>query len=583
MSAELNMKKVEANMNKPFIDLHTHSTFSELDGMIKIEDYILFAKENNLKALSVTDHGNVNSWINFYLKCKENEIQPILGYEAYVSSKQLDSDDENSKKNYHINIFAKNNNGYKAIIKLVTYANINNFFRKPRVTLDELSKYAGDIVITTACVGSQFSQLILENKLNECKSLLLEYKKIFKDDFYIEYNYHEFDNEKVVLQKLINFSKGLDIKAIITNDSHYLKKEDEIAHKILMCKGEKQTINDTSRFDYSHNYYKTKEEMQEILKEFDINIDSCIDNIYEIIDKCNVEIEFGNYIFPEYPTPNGEGQMQYLVDGVKKGILKRYGRANKEILDRVKYELGVIKNMGFAGYFNVVADYIKWAKDNNIRIGTARGSAGGSLVVYLLEITDIDPLKFGLLFERFLNPDRVSNPDIDSDVDSNERQSLLNYLFDKYGVYSATQISTKGYLKGKSAIKTVASRLGLDFNKYNKLLSQIKDPTIDSVDKVVEYSEKIQELYNSDDEVKKVIDTAKKIEGNIQSTGLHAGGIIICHKDISDICPIVRTKDGYATAWSDKIVEKLGLIKYDILGLSNLSTISNCLGRINNE
>jgi DNA polymerase-3 subunit alpha len=567
-----------------FIDLHTHTTYSELDGMIKLDDYIEFAKENNLEAIATTDHGNCNSIIEFYLKCKKNNIKPIIGSEFYCSVGLHNKEDEETRHNHHLILIAKNNVGYRNIIKLTTWANLENFYYKPRITLEKLKEHSEGIICSTACVGSQFAYLINNDRIAECEELIKQYVSIFGDDFYIEYGYHEFESEKNYVDNLIVLAKKYNVKTIITNDTHYLRKEDEIVHKILMCKGENQTINSESKFEYKHNYYKNKEEIAEIFSIFpEIDIDECIKNTYEIINKCDVEIEFEKYVYSELPVPDGHTQKSYLIQLVKDRVRNRYDVLTDEIKDRIKYEMSVILKMEFAGYFLMVADYVNWAKENGIRVGAGRGSASGSIVCYILGITEVDPIKYNLIFERFLNPDRVSFPDIDCDFEKNKRHLVIEYLAQKYGKHGAVQISTKGILKGKSAIKTVASRLGHNFEKYNNFIREINDPKITTVDMVVEASLKLQKALQTDEEVQNVIKLAKTIEGNIQSTGTHAAGIILSHIDISDYCPIVRTKDGLVTAWSDKIIEKIGLIKFDVLGLSNLSIIDNCLKIINKD
>src|SRR5574344_2068683 len=1001
--------------------------------MVRLDDYIKFAKYNNLQAISTSDHGNIDNWIEFYSKCKENNIKPILGSEVYLSEGIIDDNNEKTKLNFHLNLYAKNHTGYKNLIKLTTWANKENFYKKPRITFDILKQYSEGLICTSSCVGSIFAYYILNDDAQKAGELCQEFKQLFKDDFYIEFGYHMFDSEKKYVLFMEQIAKVLNIKTVITNDTHYLYKDDEYAHKILMCKGE-QTLADESKFSYSHNYYKNYDEIKSIFSCFKtIDVDKCLDNVYEIIDKCeDLNIEFGNYIYPELPIPNGETQDSHLFKQTMLGARKKFGKnISKEIIDRFQYEFGVISKMQFSGYFNMVSDYISWAKNNGIAVGPARGclspetlikttngykkisevkigdtiynrfgnkdtvlntlnydcdealiniktwknsyskvsvtsdhkvltikqpfknmkifscgeswvdggstldiekylninnaewieaknvelgdylirantdnsnnkpeinnidlskycgekdifddnfiyehktltkenplsirtisktanisrtvlkniknkgniknlkkleeylaennfnlddfinfkknnytkidrfisidkffmyfigyytgdgwykrsgcevglafnnttkhhqlrffkkyfksydtcirlghngknliqliiksrilkdfikdiipdystsreipefvieqnskllkyllkglmrsdghtdktkaknsydstsqklifqvrdllesfgyttnmqkrvskfenwkdsfkvgfnpkigqkkstnsyndgkyiyckvkeintvknesnkvydltvksdpsymtsdyivhnSSAGSLVAYCIDITEVNPLEYDLLFERFLNPDRISFPDIDTDFEKIERETLMKYLIEKYGETGCVQISTKGYLKGKSALKTVASRLGLGFDKYNKFLSPIKDPKIDTVDKIIENYPEIQKKYNTDTEFQNVCELAKKIEGNIQNIGINASGVIICNKDISEVVPIVRTKEGFGTAWSDKIVEKMGLIKYDILGLNNLTVIKETVERIGNN
>lgn len=567
-----------------YIDHHVHTCNSLLDGLMRIEDYVQYGKEHNLPALFISDHGSMDGAIQFYKECKKNNIQPIIGSEFYCSEGILDKDNDNTKHNHHLCLYAKTLQGYKNLIKLTTFANMENFYSKPRITFEKLQEYKEGLICTTACIGSQWGYLIKNNKLEEAGKLALKYKKLFGEDFYIEFGYHKFSEQIKYVTVMQKIAQMLNIKTVIGNDVHYLYKEEETAHKIILCKGFGKTLDDTGDyFNYSENYYKTGEQIKEIFKELpDINVEECFSNTYEIINKCeNYEIEFGNYIYPELPLPNNQSQSEYLFNLIKQGCIKRYdGHITKEIADRIKYEFSVINKMHFCGYFNMVHDYVNWAKQNNIKVGAGRGSAAGCLIAYIIGITEVDSLKYDLFFERFLNPDRVSFPDIDSDFEPDGREKVIQYLTEKYGQYGCVPISTRGYLKGKSAIKTVASKLGLNFQKYNSLLSGMKDPKIDTVDKVIEANEELQKLLNTDVEFQNVIKLAKQLEGNIQSVGVHASGVIVCHKDISDIVPIIKTKDGFATGYTDKIVDALGLIKYDILGLKNLVFVKETEKRI---
>lgn len=579
---------------KIFIDTHVHTVHSELDGMCKLEEYIEYGKQNNFPALFISDHGNISGWIPFYLGCKEAGMKPVLGSEFYISEgltqestetdKQIKLEKEN-KLNFHLCLYAKNLTGYKNIIKLTTYANLENFYKRPRITFDVLKKYSEGIICTTACVGSIFAYYILKDEVEKAVDYIKLLQDLFKDDFYIEYGYHNFNSEEKYITSLRRIAKDLQIKEIVANDTHYLYKEDETAHKILMCKGS-QTVLDKSDFDYSQNYYKSYTEICEAFNKFGwFNLDKFMANTYEIISKIdNYDIPLGKYVVPELKDTHGLTQSEFLLEQVKKGLKKRFGDIiSPEVKERVKYELSVVNKMNFSGYFNVVADYINWAKNNDIPVGPARGSGAGSMLNYLIGITNVNPLEYNLLFERFLNPDRSGYPDVDSDLEPSGRAVLLTHLTKQYGQKGCIPISTRGYLKGKSSIKAVSSKLGLDFNKYNRLLSSIKDPSIDTVQKVIDSSDELTKLYKTDSEFKKVIDIAKKLEGSIQSISVHASAVCLELKDISDYVPIIRTKDGYATGWTDKIVEKCGLIKYDILGLSNLSIIDKCCKLIGDD
>lgn len=578
-------------MTKPYIDLHLHSTYSLLDGMVKIDDAVKFCKDNDIKALSITDHGDISSWIKQYNACKKADIKPILASEFYMSLKEIAENPHNltkdgkpkkmHTKHYHLNLFALSKTGYKNIIKLTSYANMNNFYSKPRITMDKLREYSEGIICTTACVGSIWGQLLKRGHVKLAERMTEIFLDIFGDRFYIEYGYHYFEDEKKVIPHLYHIAQKYNIKTIIGNDTHYLYKSEETAHKILMCKGDKQTLSSSSYFDYSHNYYKNMDEIKETFSEFPyINVEECNDNAYEIVERCNVEIKFGEYVFPKFATPNNETDDEYLIKLVKEGIKDKYPKLTKEIIDRVNYEIKVITEMKFSGYFLVVQDYINWCIKNNVMVGYGRGSAAGSIVVYILGITNVDPIKYNLLFERFLNPARVSFPDIDSDIESKKRPLVFEYLREKYGKYGFSHISTRGMLTAKSCIKMVASKLEYDFGKFNRITAQISDPAPKTIEEVFQLYPDVKKIANMDNQVKEVFDYVKILQGNVQSIGIHPGGQVICHEDITDYCPIIKTKDGYATGWTDKDVEKIGLIKFDILGLSNLSILENCLSKI---
>ena len=590
-----------------YIDNHVHTNYSVLDGLATIKEYVAFGKQRELSALFISDHMVMSGAIEFYNECKKNEIKPIVGFEAYLSESSLkgdelkikikelkdnmkliqESEDKTNLKSLteelkhhenrrHLCLYAKNNKGYKNLCKLITYANLENFYYKPRIDYEVLKKYSSDLICTSACIMSDINQAILNNDIEKAENLILFYKDIFNDDFYIEIHSHDLEEETIINKILIELSKKHNIKNIIANDVHYLNKEDSVTHDVLLCKNTNAKLTDEKRFKFSNNefYYKSYEEICESHKEYGQDfIDNCIDNTYEIIDKCNLELEIGKPIMPKF----ADNEKEIFKNEILKGIKRIYKtNISTEVFSRINYEISVISNMNFEGYFLIVQDYLNWARQQGIPVGPGRGSSGASIVCYLLGITEIDPIKYNLPFERFLNPDRIGIPDIDSDICIERRGEIIEYLKEKYGKYSVAGIITFGELKAKAAVKSVASTYGLDFKKANEITKAMSGKPDSTIDSELEDSPAFKMLYDNDEEIANIIDMAKKIEGRIQNSGCHASGYMISDRDISDICPLVRTKEGtIATAYSMDNAEKVGLVKYDILGLKNLTIIKN--------
>lgn len=560
--------------NLKYIETHVHSTYSLLDGLIKIDDYIKYALENNQKALPITDHGSMSGVIDLYLKCKKNDLKIILGSEFYLTETMEDKINDNR----HLILFAKNNKGYKNLVKLTTYANLENFYYKPRINYEILKTYKDDLICTSACIGSDINQAVLAKDTNKAENLILFYKDLFQDDFYIEFQNHFLEDQQICNEFLLNMSKKHDIKTLITNDAHYIKQSDSFSHDILLSKGKK--LSDPKRFKFPNDqfYLKSTDEIYKTFFDYgDEFIETCIKNSHEMIGKCDVEIETGHHIMPHFPVPEGETERSYFKKKIIENFKKYYPVHTKEILNRLNYEMSVIMKMDFCGYFLIVQDYIKWAKDNNIPVGPARGSSAGSIVCRILGITEPNPLEYDLPFERFLNPDRVGLPDIDTDFCVERRYEIIDYLKNKYGENSVANICTFGELKPKNAFKTVSSTMEYPFSQANMISEMIQEKTIELS---IESNPKLKEIYENNDQIKEMLDIAKTLEGNLSNMGTHAAGVIISNFDISDIVPLIKAKGEIVTAYTMNEIEKLGLVKYDILGLKALTVMNKCLSTI---
>lgn len=461
---------------KQFTHLHVHSHYSLLDGLPKIDDLISYAKELNMDAVAMTDHGVLYGAIEFYKKAKAQGIKPIIGCEVYEAIEDMKSKDPHREKSrYHLILLAKNRQGYNNLVKIVTEANLNGFYYKPRVDVDLLSKYSEGIIALSGCLQGKIPKLILQGDLKKAREKAKEYENIFgKDNFYLELQRHpEYKEQEIVNQELIKISKELDIPVVATNDVHYLKKEDAEAQDILMLINMGLTIENKDRpsmleSDFS---FKSKEEMCELFED----IPEAILNTEKIKEACNLELDLGETKLPYYEVPDNKTEIGYLRELCLKGIPRRYGEnlseeKTKEIMERLEYELKVIESSGFASYFLIVQDFVNWAKENRIVVGPGRGSAGGSIVAYLSNITNVDPLKYNLLFQRFLNPERISPPDIDLDFADKRRDEVIDYVANKYGREKVAQIITFGTMASRAVIRNVAYYYKLQYEKGNSLV-----------------------------------------------------------------------------------------------------------------
>lgn len=568
-------------MNVQYVPLHLHTEYSLLDGAIRLKDLCQFAVDNNMPAVAITDHGVMYGAIDFYRTAKEYNLKSIIGCEFYVYNGELSEKNSHSNQLYHLVLLAKDKQGYANLVKLVSIAHCEGFYYKPRINFEYIKKFSEGLICLSACVAGEISDLILNHEVDKAREVAKKYKELFKDDYYIELQDHGLDKQKRANPDLIKIAKELDIKMVITNDSHYLKKEDADWHDTLLCLQTNALKEDQNRFHFPNNefYVKTVSELRDAFKWLDSDtFDECIKNTVDIAEKCHVIIEFGNSPLPHYEVPPNHTVETYLDFKVREGLEERYEKITPEIEQRVKYELGIIEQMGFSAYFLITWDFINYAKKNGIPVGPGRGSAAGSVVAYALGITDLDPIRHNLLFERFLNPERYSMPDVDIDFCIERRGEVIDYVTQKYGDDKVCQIITFGTFAAKAALKGVARVFDIPFAESNRLSGLIPSHPGARIDEALAEGMELKKIYDSDPETKKLVDMAKAIEGIKNNIGTHAAGVIISHKPLNEIVPVQPSKEGIIiTEYPMADLEKLGLLKMDFLGLRNLTIISKAL------
>lgn len=573
-----------------FVHLHVHSHYSLLDGLTKIDEMIEFAKNDGAEAIAITDHGVMYGVIEFYQKCKKAGIKPIIGVESYMApgSRHNKITREDEKKNYHLLLLAKDNVGYKNLIKLTSIAHLEGFYYKPRIDWEVLQKHKEGLIACSACVGGEIPYLIRVGKLDEAKKRALEFKELFgADSYYFEIQNHPDMPEQIqVNEKLIELSRELDIPLVATNDVHYLKKEDNEAQDILLCMQNKKRRSDTDRMNMMDNDFSFRT-VKQMIDDFQ-HVPDAIENTNKIAELCNVEIELGNIQLPFFKVPDGYTEASYFRELCEKGIEKRYGKTYSEISpeyrERMDYELSVIERMGWPSYFLIVADFVNWAKDRGIVVGPGRGSAAGSLVCYLVGITNLDPIQYDLLFERFLNPDRISMPDIDLDFADVRRGEVIKYVEDKYGKDHVAQIITFGTMAARAAVKDVGRVLEVPYDQCDTYSKAI--PMFSSLDEALQDAPDFKAIYNQDPTARTVVDYAKRLEGVARHCSTHACGVLITRDPLTEYTPVQYAASGddkaLVSQYSLSPVEALGLLKMDFLGLKNLTIIESAIRIIKN-
>ena len=563
-------------MEQKFVHLHIHSEYSLLDGANRIKDLPVRAKELGMDAIAITDHGVMYGVIDFYKACKKEGIKPIIGCEVYVAKRsRFDKEPGIDNKYNHLILLAKDNVGYKNLSKLVSIGFVEGYYYKPRIDLEVLEKYHEGLIALSACLAGSLNEALLNGQDEKAEEIALWHKKLFGEDYYIEIQNNGLKEQVLANQKLIKLARKLDIPLVATNDAHYLKREDAYNHEVLLCiqTGKRMSDPDRMKFETDELYVKSPEEMIEYFKAFP----DAIENTVKIAEKCNVEFEFGHTILPNYDVPEGfETHYDYLKYLCDKGIRKRYGEnITEEIQKRAEYELGIIKKMGYVDYFLIVRDYIHYAKEHSIPVGPGRGSGAGSMLAYALEITDIDPLKYVLIFERFLNPERISMPDFDVDFSDEERQKVIDYVSNKYGPDHVSQIITFGTLAAKNAIRNVGRALDVSLPETDKIAKMIPNELHITIAKAIEQNVELRTLYENDETVKKLLDVSMALEGMPKNTSTHACGIVITKEPVDTYVPLYVRDNQIATQYIMTTLEELGLLKMDFLGLRTLTVIKD--------
>ncbi len=568
-----------------FAHLHTHSHFSLLDGLTKIDEMVERVKELGMDSIALTDHGSMYGVIEFYQKAKKAGIKPIIGCEMYITDNMYDKrSDSSGRAYYHLVVLASNNIGYKNLIKLVTASNLEGFYYKPRIDKRLLRQHVEGLIGLSACLGGELSRALITNNVEKAKTLAYEYQDIFgKDNYYIEIQQHpNLEDQNIVTPRLIQLARETGIPMAATQDSHYCRPEDNHAHDVLLAVQTGNTISDKDRLSLLNDDFSiaSAEKMYEKFSD----VREAVENTALIADRCNVEISFGKHQLPQFPLPIDTTADAYLRDLCEKGLQERYPAATPELTERLEYELGIINKMGFASYFLIVQDYINWAKNNGIIVGPGRGSAAGSIVAYTLRITDIDPIRYNLLFERFLNPERVSMPDIDVDFDDARRGDVFDYVRKKYGTEHFAQIITFGTMAARGSVRDAGRALGYAYELCDKVAKLVpfnpnqgkkKGQLAAAVEEVAD----LKQLYQSNQDVKRIIDSAVRLEGVARHCSTHACAVVIAPQPLTEYLPLQKgTHEGdIITQYEMHAVEDIGLLKMDFLGLSNLTIIEKAL------
>lgn len=591
-----------------FVHLHNHTHYSLLDGLTKVDELVDFVKANGMEAVAVTDHGTMSGLVEFYKTASSAGIKPVLGCEAYVAARKMtDRDPAYDKERFHITLLAMNNQGFENLCRLISAAEIDGRYYKPRIDHDIMQKYSEGIICLSGCSSSEISVALKNNDLKRARKLVDWYSEVFKDRFYLEMQDHghpdsptHWEVQNKINQGLQKIAQDTGLPLVVTCDGHYLKPEDQAAHEALLCIGTGSNLSDPHRMsfkDFQLNVIPPDEIIMRWGKEFP----DAIKNTKKIADLCNVDLDLGRILIPKFTVPEGETEKSYLDKLVFRGLVFRYGGEtpeeadkmsvaecrkclNQDILDRIDYELGVVDKMGYNGYFLIVQDFINWGKQQRIVYGPGRGSAAGSILAYALRITELDPLKYGLLFERFLNPDRISMPDIDTDIQDTRRDEVIEYCTEKYGSARVSNIVTFGKMMAKNAVRDVARVLEVPYIEADRIAKLVPDPVMGRHIKLAQAIKDTPDLkseYENNPTAKSVIDLAIQLEGTVRNHGVHACGVVIAPDDLVKFLPLeVSAKGPIATQFPMTQVEDLGLLKMDFLGLSNLSVINNALRMI---
>jgi DNA polymerase-3 subunit alpha len=563
--------------NNKFVHLHVHTEYSLLDGAARISKLVERASQMNMESIAITDHGNMHGVVQFYKEAKKNNIKPILGCEVYIAERtMMDKDPAKDKNQYHLVLLAENQEGYNNLIKIVSKGYIDGFYYKPRVDKEVLKKHSKGIIALSACIAGEVQQQILRGPYEKAVEKAMEYIDIFgQGNFFLELQDHGIREQKIINKNLVKMSKEYNLPLVMTNDVHYINRDDAKFHEVLLCiqTGKNMDDEDRMKFPSDEFYLKDYNEMVSMFP----GLEEAAENTVRIAERCNVELDFDTMHLPEFISPLGYDNTTYLEYLCNEGIKGRYEVVTEEIQKRLSYELGVIKGMGFVDYFLIVWDFIKYAKDNNIMVGPGRGSAVGSIVSYVLKITDIDPLKYDLIFERFLNPERVSMPDIDIDFCYERREEVIDYVIGKYGSDRVAQIVTFGTMAAKGAIRDVGRAMNMTYGDVDFVAKKIPAELGITIRRALEKSRELKDLYDGEEKIKELLDIAMKVEGLPRHTSTHAAGVVISKLPITEYVPLSRSKDVITTQYNMTELEELGLLKMDFLGLRTLTVIRDAV------
>ena len=562
-----------------FVHLHMHTEYSLLDGSIRINELVKKVKDMGMNAVAITDHGNMFGAIEMYKACKKEGIKAIIGCEVYVAPRsRFEKQGKIDTEPNHLILLAMNKTGYKNLVKLVSSGYTEGFYYKPRIDMDILRECNEGLICLSACLAGKVARQIVNGNINGAKETIKEFKDIFgKERYFLEIQDNKLREQILVNQNLLQLAKECDLELVATNDCHYLDENDYASHEVLLCIQTRKTMEDEDRMTFKTNefYVKSKEQMEEAFS----YIPQAVENTQKIADMCNVEFEFGHTILPEFKIDENISHLEYFKNKCYEGIKKRYDVNDeekiKQVKQRLEYEIGIIDKMGFVDYFLIVADFISYAKNNKIAVGPGRGSGAGSLAAYLMEITDIDPLEFNLIFERFLNPERISMPDFDVDFCYERRQEVIDYVGRKYGKDHVAQIITFGTMAARAVIRDVARAMGFPYQKADMVAKLIPRDLKMTIDKALNIEPELKTLYETDGQIKEMVDIAKKLEGLARHASTHAAGVVITKEPVVNYVPLYESDGVVSTEYTMTTLEELGLLKMDFLGLRTLTVISD--------
>ncbi|MBS7297794.1 MAG: DNA polymerase III subunit alpha [Eubacteriales bacterium] len=559
-----------------FAHLHTHTEFSLLDGAVGIKKLIARVKALGMNSVAITDHGNMYGVVDFYREAKAEGIHPVIGCEVYVAPNSRFDKTKDDDKYHHLVLLCENEQGYKNLIKMVSAGFIEGFYYKPRIDFELLKEHSKGLIALSACLAGELPRAMLADDYEGAKEIAQKYIDLFgRENYFIEIQDHGIAEQKRINPQLVKLAEELGVGVVATNDIHYATRDDAKYQDVLMCIQMRRTVDEPDRmkFETDEFYIKSEEEMVRLFP----YAPEAIDNTQKIAERCNVEFDFDTRHLPEYDVPDGKTAFEYLQELCRKGLYERYSNVTPELEERLNYELSVINKMGFVDYFLIVWDFINFAKTHDVMVGPGRGSAAGSIVSYTLRITDIDPIKYSLIFERFLNPERVSMPDIDIDFEPEGRQKVINYVIEKYGADCVAQIITFGTMKAKLAVRDVGRALNISYADTDRVAKLIPNELGITIDKALEISKELKALYENDEKVRELIDTSRAIEGLSRHSGTHAAGVVITKEPIVEYVPLQTNEDVITTQFVKDTIESLGLLKMDFLGLKNLTIIENAV------